>query len=83
MDISSGVGLSESHLLSCSQSGSVNDGNLTGKVGTALYVSPEMMTGAAKVQYDQVLSDYFCHTYHSAQHHFILVRVIGSVDKKC
>lgn len=30
------------------------DGSLTGKVGTALYVSPEMMTGASKIVYTQV-----------------------------
>ncbi|XP_041355156.1 eIF-2-alpha kinase GCN2-like [Gigantopelta aegis] len=58
MDMTSGLGLSEFSLLSCSQSGSMNDGNLTGKVGTALYVSPEMMTGAAKVHYDQKVDIY-------------------------
>lgn len=41
--------------LSLSRSGySSGDGNLTGKVGTALYVSPEVMQGGDKVHYDQV-----------------------------
>ena len=44
-----------SHLdpLSSSRSGS-GDGDLTGEVGTALYVSPEMMKGGSKLRYDQV-----------------------------
>ncbi len=37
-----------------SQSESLGDGNLTGKVGTALYVAPEMMSAAKRVQYSQV-----------------------------
>ena len=41
--------------MSTSRSGSLGDGNLTGKVGTALYVSPEMMTGANKIIYSQVM----------------------------
>ncbi|GFO47300.1 eukaryotic translation initiation factor 2-alpha kinase 4 [Plakobranchus ocellatus] len=34
------------------------DGNLTGKVGTALYVSPEVMQGGGKVHYDQKVDIY-------------------------
>lgn len=34
------------------------DGSLTGKVGTALYVSPEMMTGASKIVYTQKVDLY-------------------------
>ncbi|KAK7506996.1 hypothetical protein BaRGS_00001847, partial [Batillaria attramentaria] len=45
------------NLLSSSRSGS-GDGNLTGKVGTALYVSPEMMTGGHKLHYDQKVDIY-------------------------
>ncbi|OWF52320.1 Eukaryotic translation initiation factor 2-alpha kinase 4 [Mizuhopecten yessoensis] len=41
-----------------SQSGSIGDGNLTGKVGTALYVSPEMMTGESKIVYSQKVDMY-------------------------
>ena len=37
-----------------SYSETTGDGSLTGKVGTALYVSPEMMTGASKIVYTQV-----------------------------
>jgi hypothetical protein len=37
-----------------SYSENTGDGILTGKVGTALYVSPEMMTGASKIVYSQV-----------------------------
>ena len=37
-----------------STSGSLGDGGLTGKVGTALYVSPEMMDTKAKAHYNQV-----------------------------
>jgi len=40
--------------VSMSMSGSIGDGNLTGNVGTALYVSPEMMHTLAKAHYDQV-----------------------------
>lgn len=36
-----------------SRSGS-GDGDMTGEVGTALYVSPEMMKGGSKLRYDQV-----------------------------
>ena len=43
---------------SSSRSGSgslgLGDGSLTGKVGTALYVSPEMMNSTAKTSYNQV-----------------------------
>ncbi|XP_012935952.1 eIF-2-alpha kinase GCN2 isoform X1 [Aplysia californica] len=34
------------------------EGNLTGKVGTALYVSPEVMEGGGKVRYDQKVDIY-------------------------
>ena len=34
------------------------EGNLTGKVGTALYVSPEMMTGESKIIYSQKVDIY-------------------------
>ncbi|BFZ11743.1 hypothetical protein BsWGS_14782 [Bradybaena similaris] len=45
--------------LSMSRSGySSGDGNLTGKVGTALYVSPEVMEGRGKVHYDQKVDIY-------------------------
>ncbi|KAK3093827.1 hypothetical protein FSP39_020697, partial [Pinctada imbricata] len=44
--------------LSASRSGSGADGDLTGKVGTALYVSPEMMTGASKIVYSQKVDIY-------------------------
>jgi len=44
---------------SYSRSGSLGDGNLTGRVGTALYVSPEMMIKQNKVTYSQVLG-YSC-----------------------
>jgi hypothetical protein len=37
-----------------SRSGSQGDGNLTGRVGTALYVSPEMMIKQNKGTYSQV-----------------------------
>ena len=37
-----------------SRSGSLGDGNLTGRVGTALYVSPEMMIKQNRVTYSQV-----------------------------
>lgn len=40
---------------SYSRSGSLGDGNLTGHVGTALYVSPEIMLKQNKVTYSQVL----------------------------
>ena len=30
------------------------DGDMTGEVGTALYISPEMMKGGSKLRYDQV-----------------------------
>ena len=39
---------------SLSRSGSLGDGNLTGMVGTALYVSPEMMVKCNKITYSQV-----------------------------
>ena len=39
--------------LSC-KSDSLGDGSLTSKVGTALYVSPEVMNTSAKTHYDQV-----------------------------
>ena len=45
---------SDIHASSSSRSGSLGDGNLTGMVGTALYVSPEMMSGENKVTYSQV-----------------------------
>ncbi|XP_060076346.1 eIF-2-alpha kinase GCN2-like [Ylistrum balloti] len=48
--------VTESHYNS--QSGSVGDGHLTGKVGTALYVSPEMMTGESKIIYSQKVDMY-------------------------
>ena len=38
-----------------------SDGNLTGKVGTALYVSPEVMQGGVKVRYDQVSPMMVCY----------------------
>ncbi|XP_069116071.1 eIF-2-alpha kinase GCN2-like [Argopecten irradians] len=41
-----------------STSGSIGDGHLTGKVGTALYVSPEMMTGESKIIYSQKVDMY-------------------------
>ncbi|CAL1531307.1 unnamed protein product [Lymnaea stagnalis] len=45
--------------LSSSQSdGSVGDGILTGAVGTAHYVSPEVMLGVGKVHYDQKIDMY-------------------------
>ncbi|CAL1531308.1 unnamed protein product [Lymnaea stagnalis] len=45
--------------LNLSRSGcSSGDGNLTGKVGTALYVSPEVMQGRGKVHYDQKVDIY-------------------------
>lgn len=37
-----------------SRSGSLGDGNLTGRVGTALYVSPEMMIKQNRGTYSQV-----------------------------
>lgn len=57
-------GLLDSALLSIStgdfgssRSGTSLDSNLTGKVGTALYVSPEMMKGGNKASYNQVNMD--------------------------
>ncbi|KAH9514286.1 Eukaryotic translation initiation factor 2 alpha kinase 4, partial [Bulinus truncatus] len=45
--------------LNISRSGcSSGDGNLTGRVGTALYVSPEIMNGMGKVHYDQKVDIY-------------------------
>ena len=45
----------QDQMLSMSRSGlGSGDGNLTGKVGTALYVSPEVMQGGGKVHYNQV-----------------------------
>ncbi|XP_048732268.2 eIF-2-alpha kinase GCN2-like [Ostrea edulis] len=41
-----------------SYSENTGDGILTGKVGTALYVSPEMMTGASKIIYSQKVDLY-------------------------
>lgn len=41
--------------ISKSMSRSDGAGDLTGKVGTALYVSPEMMTGLGKMSYSQVM----------------------------
>ncbi|XP_061166164.1 eIF-2-alpha kinase GCN2-like [Saccostrea echinata] len=41
-----------------SYSETTGDGSLTGKVGTALYVSPEMMTGASKIVYSQKVDLY-------------------------
>ncbi|KAH3854167.1 hypothetical protein DPMN_096706, partial [Dreissena polymorpha] len=41
-----------------SRSGSLGDGNLTGRVGTALYVSPEMMMQHSKVTYSQKVDIY-------------------------
>ena len=43
--------------ISKSMSRSDGAGDLTGKVGTALYVSPEMMTGVGKMSYSQVMSN--------------------------
>ncbi|KAK7104638.1 eIF-2-alpha kinase GCN2-like isoform X2 [Littorina saxatilis] len=40
-----------------SRSGS-GDGDMTGEVGTALYVSPEMMKGGSKLRYDQKVDIY-------------------------
>ncbi|KAJ8309409.1 hypothetical protein KUTeg_014283 [Tegillarca granosa] len=41
-----------------SLSGSVGEGHLTGQVGTALYVSPEMMTGEMRITYSQKVDIY-------------------------
>ncbi|XP_074662114.1 eIF-2-alpha kinase GCN2-like [Tubulanus polymorphus] len=41
-----------------SKSASLGDGNMTGKVGTALYVSPEMMKAAARTNYTQKVDIY-------------------------
>ena len=41
-----------------SQSESLGDGNLTGKVGSALYVSPEMLTTSARAFYSQKVDIY-------------------------
>ncbi|XP_052767751.1 eIF-2-alpha kinase GCN2-like isoform X2 [Mya arenaria] len=43
---------------SSSRSGSLGDGSMTGQVGTALYVSPEMMTRQGKVTYSQKVDIY-------------------------
>ena len=42
--------------ISKSMSRSDGAGDLTGKVGTALYVSPEMMTGVGTMSYSQAMS---------------------------
>ncbi|GFR96851.1 eukaryotic translation initiation factor 2-alpha kinase 4 [Elysia marginata] len=49
----------QDQMLSMSRSGlGSGDGNLTGKVGTALYVSPEVMQGGAKLNYNQQVDIY-------------------------
>ena len=40
--------------VNASKSESLGDGNLTGKVGTALYVSPEMTDTSTRTHYNQV-----------------------------
>ncbi|KAK3700276.1 hypothetical protein RRG08_033554 [Elysia crispata] len=51
--------LVKDQMLSMSRSGlGSGDGNLTGKVGTALYVSPEVMQGGGKVHYNQQVDIY-------------------------
>nr|WAQ68452.1 eIF-2-alpha kinase GCN2 [Haliotis discus hannai] len=49
---------SDTNFLSSSRSGSLGDGNMTGQVGTALYVSPEVMSGGDKLHYDQKVDIY-------------------------
>lgn len=43
-----------------SRSGSLGDGKLTGHVGTALYVSPEMMIKGTRGTYSKVSVDFTC-----------------------
>ena len=54
MDLNVTPALNLDPRVSTSKSESLGDGNLTGKVGTALYVSPEMMNTSSRTHYNQV-----------------------------
>ncbi|XP_055957482.1 eIF-2-alpha kinase GCN2-like isoform X1 [Patella vulgata] len=58
LDASKQIGNVSDFYLSSSRSISLGDGNLTGNVGTALYVSPEVMASGGKLHYDQKVDIY-------------------------
>ena len=58
MDLTQNLSMSMDFKNTSSKSDSLDNGNLTGKVGTALYVSPEMMDTSSKNQYNQKVDIY-------------------------
>ena len=79
------ISAQEFHGDTTSKSMSRSDGadDLTGKVGTALYVSPEMMTGVGKMSYSQVMSRSISTTYNKIMSRSLYELMSKSISTKC